>query len=121
MVRSLGRRYDPEHQHELRIRIRRLRYALELLAEADPGAPVHFVRLKPLQSRLGDSQDRIVLCGWLMAHAARLRLSDPALAQRLRVEASRCRTRAIRSRALFLKGRPGRVLVGLGIDRPRDA
>jgi CHAD domain-containing protein len=115
LIQSLGRRYDPEQLHEIRIRIRRLRYALEVLAEVDSGAHTRLILLKPLQSALGNGQDRIVLSRWLSAHAARFRRSDAALASALRREAMRLAAQSRESHAAFLKLRANDVLERLAL------
>lgn len=115
VLQRLGRRYAPVRLHELRKRIRSLRYALEVLAEVDSAAHIRLALLKPLQSALGDAQDRIVLSGWLLAQSARVRHSDAALAAALRGEAERFRAQSMRSHAEFLKLRPREMLERLAL------
>lgn len=115
VIKSLGRRYDPIRLHELRRRIRSLRYAVEVLAEVDSSAHARVILLKPLQSALGDAQDRIVLSRWLMKHAERFRSSDVALASALHREAERFHAQSVRSHAKFLKLRPRHALNRLAL------
>ncbi len=115
LVQSLGRRFAPDRLHELRIRIRRLRYALELLAELDLGAEPRLLLLKPLQSALGDAQDRMVLSRWLARKSVSHRRNDPGLATQLRKAAGRSRAEAVKAHARFLRLRPGEVLERLAL------
>jgi CHAD domain-containing protein len=53
---------DPPALHAARVRIKRLRYALEVLAEAFPrGADAQLRQLKELQTALGEHHDRVML------------------------------------------------------------
>ena len=53
---------DPPALHAARIRVKRLRYALEVLAEAFPrGADTQLRQLKELQTALGEHHDRVML------------------------------------------------------------
>lgn len=115
LIGRLGRRYDPRSLHEVRIRVRRLRYALEVLAEVDSGAHTRLAVLKPLQSSLGNAQDHTVLAGWLEAHARRLQSTDSGLAEALSREAARFRARSRKSHAQFLKLRARKILEGLAL------
>jgi CHAD domain-containing protein len=112
---ALGPRYSPVLLHDLRRRIRGLRYALEVLAEVDSGAHARVLQLKPLQSALGDSQDLIVLSRWLAGQATRFRRADPGLSKALRQQASHFRAQSIRAHASFLKLRPRGVLARLAL------
>lgn len=111
----LGHRYSPVRLHDLRRRVRALRYALEVLAEVDSGASARILQLKPLQSGLGDAQDRIVLSRWLGSQAARFRRSDPALSTALRLQSVHFRTQSIRAHASFLKLKPRGLLERLAL------
>lgn len=115
MITALGRRYDPERLHQLRIRIRRVRYALEVLAEVDLSAHPRLVLLKPLQSGLGVGQDRIVLSDWLNQKAAEFRWTDASVASYLRREAAGYRAQAALSHRAFLKLRPREALESLAL------
>ena len=114
-LKALGRRYDPVRLHELRRRVRSLRYAIEVLAEVDSGAQARVIQLKPLQSALGDIQDRIVLSRWLAEAASRFRRSDPVLARVLRIEAAEHRAQSMNAHATFLQLKPARVLERLAL------
>ena len=111
----LGRRYSPARLHELRRRIRALRYALEVLAEVDSGAHARVLLLKPLQTALGDAQDRIVLSGWLASRAIRFRRRDKGLSLALRRLADHFRGQSIQAHASFLKLKPRALLEGLAL------
>ena len=115
IIGSLGRRYDSARLHNLRIRIRRLRYALEVLAEVESGPHVRLALLKPLQSALGNAQDRIVLSRWLSRQAARFGRNDASLASALRLQARYFRAQAVQSHARFLKLRTQDVLERLAL------
>ena len=111
----LGRRYSPARLHELRRRIRALRYALEVLAEVDSGANARVILLKPLQSALGDAQDRIVLSRWLALQASRFRRGDPDLSRALTRQSANFRAQSKRAHVSFLKLRPKALLEGLAL------
>jgi len=115
LARSLGRRFDPERLHDLRRRVRSVRYTLEELGEVDSTAHVRVTRLKPLQSVLGDIQDRMVLCEWLEGQAKRFRRTDPVFAQALTGEAKRFRASSRKAHAALLKLRPARHLEQLAL------
>jgi CHAD domain-containing protein len=115
LIQALGRRYLPRRLHELRIRVRRLRYAIEVLGEVDSAAQARVIQLKPLQSALGDTQDRIVLSQWLGRQATRFQKNDPALSAALRREALRFRAESMRAHAAFLRLRPKGLLERLAL------
>ena len=115
IIETLGRRYNPVRLHELRRRVRALRYALEVLAEVDTGANARVIVLKPLQSALGDAQDRIVLARWFFARAARFRRSDPGLSLALRRQAAHFKKQSMQAHASFLKLKPRAVLERLAL------
>lgn len=115
LLQSLGRKYDAIALHDLRRRVRSLRYAIEVLAEVDSSASARVIRLKPLQSALGDIQDRIVLSRWLAARGSRFRRSDPRLAAALRRESERFKTQSRQAHKGFLRVKPVRVLEGLAL------
>jgi CHAD domain-containing protein len=119
---ALGQKYDPVRLHDLRRRVRSLRYAIEVLAEVDTGAQARVAQLKPLQSVLGDIQDRTVLSDWLRRTAGQFRRSEPALAQALRREADRFRHQSMLSHARFLRLGPKRALerLALHVDASSD-
>lgn len=122
-ISTLGRRFDPVRLHELRRRIRSLRYALESLAEVDAAASAKVTRLKPLQGALGDIQDRIVLSRWLAGHARRFRRSDPTLARDLRAAAMEARAHSQEAHRRFLALNPRAVLdrLALHVDTAAEA
>jgi CHAD domain-containing protein len=115
LARSLGRRFQPVRLHDLRRRVRSLRYALEALGEVDSTAHVRVTGLKPLQSALGDIQDRSVLAGWLEGQARRFRHTDPALAGALSEEARRYLAGSRKAHAALIRLRPARHLEQLAL------
>ena len=115
LIDALGRRYDPVRLHELRRRVRALRYAIEVLSEVDTVAHVRVIQIKPLQGALGDAQDRIVLSRWLLALGARFRRSDPGLSRALRRQAKALRAQSMQAHATFLKLKPKAVLEKLAL------
>jgi len=115
LVRSLGRRFVPVRLHDLRRRVRSVRYALVELGEVDSTAQVRVTRLKPLQSALGDIQDRMVLSEWLEGQAKRFRRTDPALSRALTVEARRFLAGSRKAHVALRKLRPARHLEQLAL------
>ena len=73
-VNRVGRRLEPASVpadfHRLRVRVKRLRYALETLRGLG-GKPLRrlLVRLERLQDTLGGSQDAVTQIAWLRAYA----------------------------------------------------
>jgi len=114
-LNALGRRYDAIRLHDLRRRVRSLRYAIEVLSEVDSTASARAIRLKPLQSALGDIQDLIVLSRWLATQASRFRRRDPSFAAALRQDSARFRAKSVAAHAAFLKLRPAAVLERLAL------
>ena len=92
---ALGDRYDPSALHELRKRLRKLRYAAEV-AEAIMAQPTSApATFKALQEQLGRVRDRFVVSEWLgrQASGAAARgqetlAAEAALLQRSFLEAS---------------------------------
>jgi CHAD domain-containing protein len=115
VLNILGRRYSPVRLHELRRRVRAIRYALEVLAEVDSGANSRVIVLKPLQSALGDAQDNIVLSRWLASQAARFRRRDPVLSNALGQQSVHFRSRSAGAHASFLTLKPKAILEGLAL------
>jgi CHAD domain-containing protein len=70
--RKLSPDVPPADFHRLRVRVKRLRYALEMLRGLG-GKPVRrlLARLEDLQDILGESQDAVTQVAWLHAYAAR--------------------------------------------------
>jgi len=74
-VRKAGKRIareaPPEIFHRLRVRIKRLRYALEMLAEmGGKRSRKALLRLEQMQELLGVHQDLVATAAWLRAFAA---------------------------------------------------
>jgi CHAD domain-containing protein len=115
VLQKLGRRFDPVGLHDVRRRVRSLRYAVELLAEIDAGARARVAQLKPLQSMLGDIQDRMVLSNWLARQATRIKRSDPPFAHYLSRQSAEFRRQSMKVHADFLKLRPKDLLQTLAL------
>lgn len=82
-VDKAGARLVPESDsrafHKLRIRIKRLRYSFEMLAEAGDGEMKSAAkRLRKMQDLLGEQHDAMMAAGWLREFAA-ASSSAPAL------------------------------------------
>jgi len=125
--RALGPDAPPAVVHRARIRVKRLRYALETLRGlGGPAVRKTTVRLARLQERLGEHQDAVTHRTWLLAYAERPDVPAPtlvavgALVQAFdRLAARRRRRLADRWRRV---GRPRRrraVLDELSARRPR--
>jgi len=116
---ALGDRYDPPALHDLRKRLRKLRYAAELaeavMAQPTP-APAIF---KSLQEQLGHVRDNFLLSEWLgrQAAAAHARGQDElgaaaAEMQTLFLEASRTEHRAFLAQGPAERLRAGLLAMG---------
>ena len=69
--KRIGRDAPPELFHRLRVRLKRLRYALEMLAEmGGKRARCALIRLEQMQDLLGLQQDVVATIAWLRAYAA---------------------------------------------------
>jgi CHAD domain-containing protein len=66
---ALGDTFDGEALHDVRRRVRRLRYVAEAAAEVSGDASKAPKRLKEVQEQLGGIHDAWVLAGWLERHA----------------------------------------------------
>jgi CHAD domain-containing protein len=88
-LRRLEARPSPARLHAVRKCLRELRYALDLVAAADPKSGIDIGPVKALQAALGDSQDLVVTARWAM-----LRRTDGALRrEHARVWKARARQR----------------------------
>jgi CHAD domain-containing protein len=68
--RRIGREEPPELLHRLRVRIKRLRYALEMLFEmGGKRSRKALMRLEQMQELLGVHQDVVSTIGWLRTYA----------------------------------------------------
>ena len=94
----------PEDLHRLRVRVKRLRYGLEILRTlGDKSVRRLLEKLERLQDVLGEGQDAVTQIAWLRRYAA---ATDPpvtsllpvgALIQALAKRAAKRRTRALRA------------------------
>jgi CHAD domain-containing protein len=76
-LRDLDRREDVPALHAARVRLKRARYRVEVLAEAFPAPPQAFLaRLKALQDALGDHHDMALLETFLWERQAELAAQD---------------------------------------------
>lgn len=64
-ARAARQECTPSRLHALRVRVKRLRYALELLRDVDPALKKPIQRLVRLQERLGAHQDAVTQAAWL--------------------------------------------------------
>ncbi|QCQ91572.1 CHAD domain-containing protein [Rhodococcus sp. SGAir0479] len=62
--------------HRVRKRAKKLRYAAEAVAAAEPSAAALGAAAKALQTQLGDHQDGVLARGWILDTAARARDED---------------------------------------------
>jgi CHAD domain-containing protein len=89
-MEALGDTFDGEALHDLRRRVRRLRYAAEAAAEVTGVKGKAPKRLKQLQEQLGAIHDAWVLAGWLVRQglAADRRQASARAAEARRLEAA---------------------------------
>ena len=115
-VQRAGRVVGPdapaEALHALRVRAKRLRYAVEIVAglDADTAALVG-ARLTALQEVLGDHQDAVMQAAWLRREAEAATLATPTLLAAGAV-IDRLERRAAKRRALVVR-------VWQRLDRPK--
>lgn len=98
--RRVTARSEPATLHRVRVRAKRLRYALETLRGlGGRSLPKMVRRLGDLQELLGAGQDMVVAIGWLRAHVEPARLAtDTVLAAGGLVEVLARRARKLRRR-----------------------
>ncbi len=116
---ALGDRYDPVALHDLRKRLRKLRYAAEVteaVMDQKTPAPALF---KELQEQLGQIRDRFVVAEWLgrQAATARARGQDALAAAAAELEgffleASRAEHRAFLEHSPVERVREGLLAMG---------
>lgn len=79
-ARRLGPEASPDELHRLRVRVKRLRYALETLRSlGDKSVRELLARLERLQDVLGKGQDAATGAAWLRAYAATPRVPTASL------------------------------------------
>jgi len=100
--RRLGPEASPDELHRLRVRVKRLRYALETLRSlGDRSVRELLARLERLQDVLGRGQDAATGAAWLRTYAAAPRVSAASLLPAgALIQAFAQRTRKQRRRAL---------------------
>jgi CHAD domain-containing protein len=110
-LQRIGRRFDAEALHELRSRVRRLRYAAEFSAALTDSPPEAAKRFKEIQELLGEMHDAWVLAQWLGHQvdlsAKRGREEEAAEARRL---AASCEDLSRMLHGKFLETDPAEVL-----------
>lgn len=86
----LGERFDPEALHEVRARVRRLRYAAEFGAALAGAPPEAAKRFRAMQEILGQLHDGWVLARWLghQKELATMRGRDAEAAEAARLESA---------------------------------
>jgi CHAD domain-containing protein len=122
MLAALGARFDADTLHEVRIRLRRLRYAAEV-QDLLKGVRSDATRLfKDLQERLGHVRDAFVLSEWCTRQAGRARHGgQTALAREAAALARRFRETSLAHHRDLLDARPDvtvrRALEEMGYGR----
>jgi CHAD domain-containing protein len=123
--RRIGGGSPPPELHRLRVRVKRLRYALETLRGFGMRSIRDLIaRLERLQTVLGDAQDAATQLAWLRDYAAADGVPVPsllaigALLQTLSRRASKRRRRALRT---WRKVDRGRLLETVEADLARHA
>jgi CHAD domain-containing protein len=108
---ALGNGFDPDELHELRRRIRRLRYLAEVAARVDTETSDAPEQLKRLQDGLGRIHDAWILEIWLeRASAAADARGEADLSGGLRRLGTRLRAAARAHHRAYLKQDPGSIL-----------
>jgi CHAD domain-containing protein len=112
---ALGEGYDPVVLHDLRKRLRKLRYAADLaeaVMDQPTSAPAIF---KALQEELGQIRDAFVLSEWLgrQAAAGRARGQDALAAEAARLQAIFLEASQARQRSFLEQSPAERVRAGL--------
>jgi CHAD domain-containing protein len=96
--KALGKTPTDEALHAVRIRVKRARYAAELVAPvAGKGAAEVIARAKSLQDVIGEHQDAAVAEEWLRSTPQVTEPSGASLAAGMLVERQRARRRAARA------------------------
>src|SRR5581483_1282124 len=111
--RALGPDAPPAVVHRARIRVKRLRYALETLRGlGGPAVRKTTVRLARLQERLGEHQDAVTHRTWLLAYAERPDVPAPTLVAVRAAAAPSSTSSPHGARAPCASRRPGREALG---------
>jgi CHAD domain-containing protein len=107
LLASIGRRFDSEPLHEVRIRLRRLRYTAEVQDLLKGVRSDATRRFKSLQERLGQLRDAFVLSEWFASQAERAqRAGQAALGTEARALARRFRETSLRHHRDFVDAHP---------------
>ena len=110
-LQRIGRRFDPEALHDVRSRVRRLRYAAEFSAALTGGPPKAARRFKEVQELLGEMHDAWVLAQWLgrQAELSAKRGREEEAAEARRLVAS-CEELSRKLHEKFLETNPAEIL-----------
>jgi CHAD domain-containing protein len=120
--RAVGPASPPAEMHRLRVRIKRLRYALETLAFGGKNVRRATEELERLQDRFGAHQDAVAAQAWLWRYArtpgvdAASLLPVGAIIQALAKRAAKDRRRALKA---WRKVERTRILATLGLGHAR--
>jgi len=110
-LQRIGRRFDPEALHDVRSRVRRLRYAAEFSAALTGGPLEAAKRFKEVQELLGEMHDAWVLAQWLgrQAELSAKRGGEEEAAEARRLAAS-CEDLSRKLHEKFLEANPAEIL-----------
>jgi CHAD domain-containing protein len=122
-LEALGDTFDGEALHDVRRRVRRLRYVAEAAAEVSGEESKAPKRLKELQEHLGGIHDAWVLAGWLARHAvaADRRQASARAAEARRLEAACLEVSGMRHRAYLESDPVGTLKEALVLLAPAPA
>lgn len=122
-LEQLGEHFDPDELHDLRRRVRRLRYVAEAADELTGAASKAPKRLKRLQEQLGGIHDASVLAAWLarQASVADTRQASDHAAEARRLEAALLELSRGRHRAYLEAGPVGAAKQALVLLAPGPA
>ena len=107
LLATIGRRFESDPLHEVRIRLRRLRYTAEVQDLLKGVRSDATRRFKDLQERLGHLRDAFVLAEWFARQAERAeRAGQAALCAEARALARRFRETSLRHHRELVDARP---------------
>lgn len=111
LLATIGRRFEPDPLHEVRIRLRRLRYTAEVQDLLKGVRSDATRRFKDLQERLGQLRDAFVLSEWFASQALRAQRSgQAAVCAEARSLARRFRETSLRHHHDLVDARPDELV-----------